>query len=95
MIDEIRLILAVLLFCVGAYLVWDLFATGFDVFVLLSAIACFIFAHYVKPNTRDSGDSSSLWDILDFVVDIPFKVISLFLRGISKPFKGDTDIIDL
>lgn len=95
MIDEIRLILAVLIFCVGAYLVWDLFATGFDVVVLFSAIACFIFAHYAKPNTRNGSDASSLWDVVDFIVDIPFKVVSVFLRGISKPFKGDTDIIDL
>jgi len=95
MIDEIRLKLAVLLFCVGAYLVWDLFATGFDVVVLLTAIACFIFAHYVKPNTRDGSDSSSLWDVLDFVIDISFKVMSVFLRGISRSFKGDADIIDL
>ena len=95
MIDEIRLMLAVLLLCVDAYLVWDLFATGFDVIVLLASIVCFIFAHYVKPNSRDGSDSSSLWDVLDFVIDIPFKAISVFLRGISRPFKGDTDIIDL
>lgn len=30
MIAEIRLLLAVLLFCLGTYLVWDLFAAGLD-----------------------------------------------------------------
>ncbi len=29
-----------------------------------------------------------------FIVDIPFRVISIFLRSISKPSKGDIDGFD-
>ena len=95
MLDEIRLFVAVLLFCLGLYLVWDLFATGFDVIVLGSSLLCFVAAHYIKPKPNDRDDSSVVWDILDFIVDIPFRAISIFLRAISKPFKGDVDGLDL
>ena len=95
MIDGIRLLLAVLLFCLGIYLVWDLFAAGFDLIVLASSLLCFVVAHYIKPKSSDRDDASAVWDILDFIVDIPFKAISIFLRAISKPFKGDIDGFDL
>ena len=95
MIDEIRLLLAALLSCIGAYLVWDLFVSGFDVVILMSSVGCFMLAHYIKPDFRANDGSSSLWDILDFIIDIPFKAISAFLRALSKPFKGDVDGIDL
>lgn len=95
MINEIRLLLAVLLFCLGVYLIWDLFAAGFDFIVLVSSLLCFIVAHYIKPKSSDRDDSSVVWDIVDFIVDIPFKTISIFLRAISKPFKGDIDGFDL
>jgi hypothetical protein len=95
MIDGIRLLLAVLLFCLGIYLVWDLFAAGFDVIVLASSLLCFVVAHYIKPKSSDRDDASAVWDILDFIVDVPFRAISLFLRATSKPFKGDIDGFDL
>ncbi len=95
MIDEVRLLLAVLLFCLGVYLVWDLFVAGFDFIVLLSVLFCFIAAHYIKPKSSDRDESSVVWDILDFIVDIPFKTISIFLRTLSRPFKGDVDGLDL
>lgn len=94
MLDEIRLFVAVLLFCLGVYLVWDLFAAGFDLIVLASSLLCFVVAHYIKPKSDDREDSSVVWDILDFIVDIPFKTISIFLRAITKPSKGDADGFD-
>ena len=94
MINEIRLFLAATFFCFGLYLVYDLFANGFSWVVMACAVACFILAHYVKPD-RDAGDGSVLIDIIDFIIDIPFKTIAICLRAISKPFKGgDVDGID-
>jgi hypothetical protein len=95
MINELRLLLAVLLFCLGIYLIWDLFVAGFDFIVLVSSIICFIAAHYVKPKSDDRDEPSAVWDLVDLIVDIPFRTISIFLRAISKPFKGDVDGIDL
>lgn len=95
MTNEIRLLLAVLLFCLGGYLVWDLIATGFSLVVLVFSLLCFILAHYIKPKPNGNGDSSLVWDVLDFIVDIPFRAISLFIRGIGKPLKGDIDGLDL
>jgi hypothetical protein len=94
MINEIRLLLACVFFCLGLYLVYDLFANGFSWVVLVCTVACFVLAHYVKPD-RDAGDGSVLIDIVDLIIDIPFKAIAIFLRAASKPFKsGGVDGID-
>lgn len=95
MANGIRLLLAVLLFCLGGYLVWDLFAAGFSLVVVVFSLLCFILAHYIKPKPNDRGDSSLVWDVSDFIVDIPFRAISLFIRCIGKPLKGDIDCLDL
>jgi hypothetical protein len=87
MINEIRLLLAAAFFCLGLYLVYDLFANGFSWAVLVFTVACFVLAHYVKPD-RDAGDGSVLIDIVDLIIDIPFKAIAICLRAISRPFKG-------
>lgn len=93
--DELRLMIALLCFMVGIYLVYDLFSTGFSFTVLAAAIGLFVFSHYIKPKKTIDDDWSMFWDLLDFIVDIPFKAISLFLRGLGRLSKGDMDGIDL
>lgn len=95
MIDSIRYLIAVFLLCLGIYLLIDLFCSDFDFVVLIGAIGSFVLAHYVKPKNDSSEDSSSFFDYLDIVIDFPFRLISLFLRTLSKPLKGDIDGIDL
>lgn len=94
MIDSIRYLIAVFLLCLGLYLLIDLFISGFDVVVLMCSVGSFVLAHYVKPE-NDSSEGSSFFDYLDIVIDFPFRLISLFLRTLSKPLKGDVDGIDL
>ncbi|MFC3151305.1 hypothetical protein ACFOEK_09735 [Litoribrevibacter euphylliae] len=93
--DEIRLLIALACFMVGVYLIYDLFASGFNVAVLIAGVGLLIAAHYIKPNRSDEEDGSLLWDILDFFIDIPFKTISLLLRGLGRASKGDADGFDL
>ena len=69
MTDAIRYLIAIFLICLGFYLLFDLFMSGFDVVVLLAAIGSFVLAHYVKPKNGSSEDSSSFFDVLDIVVD--------------------------
>lgn len=93
--DELRLIIAVLCFALGMYLIYDLFSAGFSFAVLVAVIGLFVVAHYIKPKRTPDDDWSMFWDLLDFIVDIPFKAISLFLRGLGRLSKGDVDGIDL
>lgn len=95
MLDMIRLALALILFCVGVYLTYDLLATGFSFLVLATAIGCFALAHYVKPKGSSADDWSAALDLIGFTIDIPFRVIAWFLRGLCRPFRGDVDGFDL
>lgn len=95
MIDEIRLLLTLLPSCLGYYLVFDLFKNGFNLVVLISSVLCFVLAHYIKPDPRDDSDSNVVWNFIDFIVDVPFKMISIFLRTIGKHSKSDIDSFNL
>lgn len=89
MLDEIRLIVATLLFCLGVYLVWDFFSNGFNVVVLIAVFLSFAGAHYIKPQRKNEDDPSAWWDVLDFLIDFPFKTTAIMLRAIGRPFRGD------
>lgn len=94
--DTIRLVIALTLFLLGAYLVVDLFFSGFDYVVLVAALICFVSAHYVKPKRYDDESVSLIVDLLDFVIDIPFRIITGSLRLLGRLFKdNDADGIDL
>lgn len=93
MIEDIKLVLAVLAFCVGGFLTVDLFVTGFNFLVLLSAIGCFAIAHYAKPTSVDD-DLHWRYMVAEFVIDLPYKAISGVIRLAGKSSKGDFDIID-
>jgi len=89
-----RLLVAFLLFCIGIYLGFDLFVRGFDFLVLIAAIGCFVLACLLKPKRRSNEDLSSLPDILEFILEIPFRAIAAFLRALGRICKGDIDGID-
>jgi hypothetical protein len=95
MMDEMRFLLALLLFCLGVYLIWDLFANGFSWAVLLASIICFIATHYVKPTSNRNDDSSSVLDVIEIIFDLPYQAIALLIRGIGKVLKGGADLTDL
>ncbi len=90
-----RLVLSLCLFCVGLYLIFDLFLSGFNFIILISSIICFVLAHYLKPKESESEDLSTLSELVNLIVDIPFRAIAFALRSIGRVFKGDVDSIDL
>lgn len=93
--DLIRTIVATILFCASTYLVYDLIANGFDILILVFCIGGYLLAHYVLPKrTTEFGD---WFDILELVIDLPYRIIALGIRSISRLIRsGDGDIgIDL
>ncbi len=93
--DGIRYLLAILFCCLGFYLAFDLFVTGFDVLVLAAVIGCFVIAHYIKPESDRDKDANDWVDLLDIVIDFPFKMVALFVRSLSGIFRRDGGGIDV
>ncbi|OZG74728.1 hypothetical protein BTA51_07075 [Hahella sp. CCB-MM4] len=88
----LRYILAVGLFFLSCYLVFDLVVHGFNVFVLIGVIVGFLLAHFIKPKNSEGYDSDII-DILDFIIDMPFKAIALALRSLGSFFgRGGLDL---
>ncbi|NVJ59624.1 MAG: hypothetical protein HWE27_04495 [Gammaproteobacteria bacterium] len=92
---EVRMILAILAFLFGVFLILDLIINGFDFLVLVASLLSLICTHYIKPkDLKGQYDYlDPVVEILDVVLDIPFKIISIFFRGIGR--SGKDDVVDL
>lgn len=94
MIDWARLIIAVILFALGAYFIIDLFISGFDLLLLAAALGCFGLAYYIKPKSKDD-DYGFIFDLIDLIIELPFRAIAFALRGIGRIFKDGADGVGL
>lgn len=90
--DIIRVVVAVCIFCTSSYLVIDLFVNSFNLVVLGTAVAGFVLAHYAWP--KNNKEYSAWYDILEYMIDIPYRCIALCLRTIGKVVRDSCDIID-
>ena len=92
--DSLRAILAICVFAVSCYLVFDLFATGFNWFILIAAISGFILVHFIWPREHQ-GDA--WYDALEFIFDLPYRLIANSIRALVRGIKNsDVDAgIDL
>lgn len=93
--DELRVVIAIITFCISAYLGYDLFANGFSWPVLFLCCIGFLSVHYIWP--RNSSNDSNWYDVLEIVIDLPYRAIAMTLRAIGRGLRsGDGDIgIDL
>ncbi|MEH6346983.1 MAG: hypothetical protein V7785_17950 [Bermanella sp.] len=87
--EVIRVTLASILFCISSYLIYDLFANGFDILVLTACIVGYIVVHFLIP--KNGIEESAWYDFLVEVVDIPFRATTLLLRGISRLVRSAAD----
>jgi len=80
--NELRVLLATSLFAIGVYLVYDLIAHGFDLAVLVGGVAGFALAHVLWPH--DGSGEASWYDMLEWVVDLPYRAVALALRSLGR-----------
>lgn len=88
--DELRITISTAIFSLSCYLVYDLFANGFNWIVLLFCIGGYILVHFIWPR-KTSGDNDWL-DLLEFVVDLPYCSIALLIRSIGRISRGSGDV---
>lgn len=83
--------LSLSVYLMSTYFVIDLIIYTFDWILLLVSIVGFVFAHYLWP---PKCDNESVWyDLLEIVIELPFRAMALFIRGLAKLFKhGDSGI---
>lgn len=91
--EAFRYLFAVLLCLLGFYLIFDLFAHGFSLIVLLAMLGAFVAAHLTKPRLTDDPDANELVEFLDLFVDWPFRLLSAGLRSLGRN-AGSSDLGD-
>jgi len=93
--NEIRGILATVLFSVCCYLIYDLIMSGFSIGVLVGVVIIYVASYLIWPNKRDrKGDGFDPFDALEIIIEMPYRAISLLFRSFSrsKSDRGGTDI---
>ena len=91
----LRFLLAIAAFVLGCYGICDMTINGFSGYVLLTVIVSFALAHYIKPSSRKDSkpDAYDWFDALDFIIDIPFRLIVHSIRALGRIAKdGDLDV---
>jgi hypothetical protein len=91
--SNFRVFLSVSLFIISAYFIIDLIIYTFDWLLLLISFIGFVCAHYLWPPKHD--DESAWYDFLEVVIELPFRAIALFFRGLGKVFKNADSGLDL
>lgn len=88
----VRQLLASALFSICIYLVFDLFAQGFDVYVFAGAIVIYLCAYFLWPKKEKETDSFWL-DIGEMIIELPFRAVAMLLRGLGRALsnKGSPD----
>jgi len=77
----------------SSYFVFDLIFYGFDLLLLIASILGYVLAHYIWPPKFD--DESHWYDLLEYVVDLPFRILVGSIRGIGSIFKNSDSSFDL
>lgn len=88
--NNFRVFLSVLVFCLGIYLSFNMFINGFDLWVFVAALISFISAHYIFPEKWDA-DSSWIY-LIESIVQFPFNAIAAIIRAISSWGNGIDDL---
>ena len=89
--NDLIAVIAICIFFVSSYLVYDLFTNGFNVHVLLGAMLGFTLVHFMWPKSRKG--ENSWYEAVEFIFELPYKAIAFLLRSaFSKSGKSDLDI---
>lgn len=89
--NNIRVLLSIITFSISCYFIVDIFIFGLNWLLLLFSILGFISVHYLWP-PKYNGDSE-WYDVLENIVDLPFRLIALFIRSLGSILKNsDSDL---
>ena len=84
----LRMILAILVFLLGCYLIYDMVAQGFSWLVLAAVVTSFVVANLLWPKGRKENDavenSLEFVDVIEILITLPFRAFALFLRTIGR-----------
>lgn len=86
--NDFRAVLAMFISVVSGYFVFDLFANGFSWYLLCAALIGFLLVHIIWPPC--SSGESAWYEALEFVFDLPYRLIAISIRGLGKVVKNDS-----
>ncbi len=88
---------SVIIFFAGLLGIYSLFEDVFEWSTLLITVFCFILAYIIWPSKRKAqrADDSWLADIFEYLIELPFDLLSLIFRLLGRILGGKSDGIDV
>lgn len=80
--NEFRVFLTCLVFLVSSYLVVDVVFFQFDWTLLGIAVIGYFASHYIWP--KHCKQKSAWYDALEFIIDLPFRLVVETFKGIVR-----------
>ncbi|MAD45316.1 MAG: hypothetical protein CMH98_09940 [Oceanospirillaceae bacterium] len=90
-LNYLRALIALLSFFLGGYLLFDLLLAGFHWRGMVVALLCFVASHYLWPRGQGMMESDTLQIVAD-IIDLPYRLIALILRGVVRLGKSADDL---
>ena len=97
MINAFRILLSISAFLGSVYIIICMVLYGFNLVVLVISLIGFILAHYLWPTHSSSSDSCSYPchdGLIHSMVEVPFTLLTLIIRGIFNIFKAIYTLFD-
>lgn len=91
--NEFRVFLSVSIFILSSYFVIDIIWYGFNWLLLTLSLLGFISCHYIWPEKKN--DESAWYDLIEIVIELPFRCLTLFIRGLGKITKNSDSGFDI
>jgi hypothetical protein len=91
--NDLRAVIAIVLFAVGVYFIVDMIMFGFSWSLLIFSLVAFLLVHPIWPPKHD-GDNC-WYDIFELLVDLPYQSMAMIVRGLGKLFRNGDAGLDL
>ena len=99
MINAFRILLSISAFLGSVYIIICMILYSFNLVALIISLIGFILAHYLWPTTSSSSSSDSCTypchdGLIHSMVELPFTLLTLIIRGVFNIFKAIFTLFD-
>jgi len=91
--EVLRVLASAFIFSVSTYLIYDLFANGFNWIVIVAIVIGYTLVHFIWP--KGKKQDSAWYELLELVFDLPYRTIAFFVRGIGRIIRTGDGGVDI
>jgi hypothetical protein len=85
--EQLRGIIAIVIFIIGICLLLKLCVDPFELTLLVVAIICLLLAYFIWPSKKTNQREDNIyWDVLEIVIELPLEIFIWLFRILVRVF---------